>query len=46
VLCDLPPGQTIELAWDVMGRRSSSMIRVERDQVATIGDDGKVVPAP
>jgi hypothetical protein len=46
LLCDLPPGQTIELAWDVLGRRSSSMIRVERDQVATIGDDGKVVPAP
>jgi len=46
VLCDLPPGQTVELAWDVMGRRTSSMIRVERDQVATIGDDGKVAPAP
>ena len=46
VLCDLPPGQTVELSWEVMGRRSSSMIRVERDQVATIGDDGKVVPAP
>ena len=46
VLCDLPPGQTVELAWEVMGRRSSSMIRVERDQVAMIGDDGKVVPAP
>jgi hypothetical protein len=46
VLCDLPPGQNVELAWDVLGRRTSSMIRVERDQVATIGDDGKVVPAP
>jgi len=46
VLCDLPAGQTVELAWDVLGRRSSSMIRVERDQLATIGDDGKVVPAP
>jgi hypothetical protein len=46
VLCDLPPGQNVELTWEVMGRRSSSMIRVERDQVATIGDDGKVVPAP
>lgn len=44
VLCDLPPGQTVELAWEVLGRRSSSMIRVERDQLATIGDDGKVVP--
>jgi hypothetical protein len=36
----------VELTWDVLGRRSSSMIRVERDQVVTIGDDGKVVPAP
>ncbi len=46
VLCDLQPGQTIELVWEVLGRRSSSMIRVERDQLVTIGDDGKVVPAP
>ncbi len=45
-LCDLPAGQQVELAWDVMGRRSASMIRVERDQLVTIGDDGKVVPAP
>jgi hypothetical protein len=45
-LCDLPAGQQVELAWDVMGRRSASMIRVERDQLVTVGDDGKVVPAP
>jgi hypothetical protein len=46
VLCDLPPGQTVELTWEVMGRKSSSMIRVERDQLATIGDDGKIVTTP
>jgi len=46
VLCDLPPGQTVELSWEVLGRRTSSSIRVERDQLVTIGDDGKVVPTP
>ena len=44
VLCDLPAGQNVELSWEVMGRKSASMIRVERDQLVTIGDDGKVVP--
>lgn len=46
ILCDIPPGQNVELSWEVLGRRSSSMIRVERDQLVTVGDDGKVVPAP
>jgi hypothetical protein len=42
VLCDLPPNTTMELSWEVMGKRSSTSLRVERDQIVTVGADGKV----
>lgn len=44
VLCDLPPNTTVELSWEVMGKRSATSLRVERDQMATVGADGKVEP--
>lgn len=45
-LCDLQAGQTVELAWEVMGRRTTSLVKIERDQIITVGDDGKPVTAP
>lgn len=44
VLCDLPVGTTMELSWEVMGRRSSTSLRVERDQLVTLDAEGKPVP--
>lgn len=43
-LCDLPAGTTVELSWEVMGRRSATSLRVERDQLVTLDADGKPVP--
>jgi hypothetical protein len=42
VLCDLPPNTSMELSWEVMGKRSTAPLRVERDQMVTVGADGKV----
>lgn len=42
VLCDLPPNTTVELSWEVMGKRSATTLRVERDEMVTVGADGTV----
>lgn len=42
-LCDLPAGTSVELSWEVMGRRSSTTLRVERDQLVTLDESGKPV---
>ncbi len=46
VLCDLPVGTPMELSWEVMGRRSTSMLRAEKDEVLTVDTAGKIVPQP
>lgn len=43
LLCDLPAGTTVELSWEVMGRRSATSLRVERDQLVTLDAEGKPV---
>jgi hypothetical protein len=42
VLCDLPPNTTVDLSWEVMGKRSSASLRVPRDEIVTVGADGTV----
>jgi hypothetical protein len=41
VLCDIPAGTPVELSWEIMGRRSSTSLRVERDQLVTLDESGK-----
>lgn len=42
-LCDLPAGASVELSWEVMGRRSATTVRAERDRVITVDENGKLV---
>ena len=42
-LCDLPANISVELSWEVMGRKSTAPLRVAGGTVVTVGPDGKVV---
>lgn len=42
-LCDLPVGTAVDLSWEVMGRRSATSLRVERDQLVTLDAEGKPI---
>ena len=44
VLCDLPANISVELSWEILGRRSSAPLRVTTGQVVVVGPDGAVVP--
>ncbi|MBX3174594.1 MAG: carboxypeptidase regulatory-like domain-containing protein [Gemmatimonadaceae bacterium] len=44
VLCDLPALTTVELSWEVMGKKSSTSLRVDWNQLVTLDADGKPVP--
>jgi hypothetical protein len=41
-LCDLPPEMSVDLSWEVQGRRSTASLRAKRDSVLNIGPDGRV----
>jgi len=45
-LCDLPHETNVKLSWEVQGRRTENELRVRRDQVVTVGLDGKIVDQP
>jgi hypothetical protein len=42
-LCDLPANVSVELSWEVLGRKSTAPLRVAAGTVVTVGPDGRVV---
>ncbi len=42
-LCDLPANVSVELSWEVLGRKSAAPLRVAAGAVVTVGPDGRVV---
>lgn len=43
VLCDLPANLTVELSWEVLGRKSTAPLRVAAGAVVEVGPDGRVI---
>lgn len=46
VLCDLPVTGAVELTWEVLGRKTTTSVRVSRDEVITLDETGKVLAQP